>query len=372
VTTDVVMSADSHVIEPHDLWTEGVPERFRSRVPHLVREEETDRIVAEGLMMPPVGLLAGCARADDEVRLEGRWEEDVFRGGYDADERIRDMDRDGVAAEILYPTLGLQLYPQPDDDLLVAMLEAYNTWLAGFAARHPRRLYGVGMLLPERIDWSVQEVKRSVDAGLRGVMVPSIPPEGVSYWNEEFDPLWAAIEDSGLPLSMHASTSRLKPTNFDTRNPTDIVFYPVSAQYQFRDMIFSGLFERFPRLVVISAENDAGWLGHFLERMDSTYQRNYRMKPDVIRCKRPPSEIFRTNCAVTFTKEASAAVVAPLAGAEAIMWGSDYPHHSSTWPHSATVIETSVRRWSTPENAAKILCENVMRIYHLDQVDQPS
>ena len=222
------------------------------------------------------------------------------------------------------------------------------------------------MLLPERVEWSQREVKRSLDAGLRGVMVPSIPPEGVTYWSEDFDELWRTIEDSGLPLSMHASTSRLKPTNFDTRNPTDIVFYPVQAQYQFRDMIFSGLFERFPKLVVISAENDAGWLGHFLERMDSTFHRNYRMKPEVIRCSRPPSEIFRTNCGVTFTNEASAALVAPIAGPEAIMWGSDYPHHSSSWPNSPAVLDAVVRRWSTPENAALILSENVARIYGLN------
>lgn len=360
-----MISADSHVIEPHDLWTTRVPERFRERVPHLVREEHTDRLVAESLIMPPVGLLAGCARADDEVRLEGRWEVDVFEGGYDAASRIVDMDQDGITAEVLYPTLALQVYPQPDLDLLVAMLEAYNAWLAEFTAVVPDRLHGVAMILPERLEWSLQELKRSVDAGLKGVMVPSIPSEGTSYWSEDFDELWAAVEATGLPVSMHASTSRAQPTDFEKRNPTDIVFYPVQAQYQFRDMIFAGLFERFPDLAVISAENDAGWLAHFLERMDNAFHRNYRLNPDVIRCSRPPSEIFRANCGVTFTKESTPALIAPIAGADSMMWGSDYPHHSATWPHSAEVIDTTIRRLATPENAEKMLSLNVKRFYHL-------
>ncbi len=361
-----VISADSHVIEPHDLWSTRVPGQYRDRVPRLVREESTDRLLAEGLKMPPVGLLAGCARADDEVRLEGRWEEDVFRGGYDAAARLADMDRDGVLAEILYPTLGLQLYPQPDADLLVAMLEAYNGWLAEFSAQGQGRLHGVGMLLPERLEWSQHEVKRSIDAGLKGVMVPSIPPEGVSYWTEDFDDLWATIQASGLPVSMHASTSRAQPTDFEKRNPTDIVFYPVQAQYQFRDMIFAGLFERFPDLVVISAENDAGWLAHFLERMDNAFHRNYRLNPEVIRCTRPPSEVFATNCAVTFTKEAAPALIAPIAGADTMMWGSDYPHHAATWPNSQDILDRTVRGVATAENAQKMLHGNVARIYGLD------
>ena len=365
VTEPTVISADSHVIEPHDLWTTRVPPQFRDRVPHLVREATTDRLLAENLKMPPVGLLAGCARADDEVRLEGRWEEDVFPGGYDSAARIVDMDRDGVAQEILYPTLGLQLYPQPDLDLLVAMLEAYNTWIAEFAGGVPDRLHGIAMLLPERLEWSVQEVQRVVDAGLKGVMVPSIPPEGVSYWNPEFDPLWATIEAADLPLSMHASTTRVAPTDFEKRNPTDIVFYPVAAQHEFRDMIFAGLFERFPSLVVISAENDAGWLAHFLERMDNAFQRNYRLNPDVIRCSRPPSEVFATNCGVTFTKEAAPAVTAAINGADSIMWGSDYPHHSASWPNSQEILDRNVRKLATPENAGKLLHDNVARMYHL-------
>src|SRR5215213_4400679 len=109
-----VISSDSHVVEPHDLWQKRVEAKYKDRAPKLVREADTDRLVCAEAAMAPVGLLAGCARADDDVRYNGRWEEDVFVGGYDPKARLEDIKRDGVDAEVLYPTLALHMYPIED------------------------------------------------------------------------------------------------------------------------------------------------------------------------------------------------------------------------------------------------------------------
>ena len=93
-----VISSDSHVIEPHDLWQRLVEQRYRDRAPRLVSDADTDRFECDMADLPPVGLLAGCARRDEDVRMEGRWETDVFRGGYDPDVRLDDLARDGVDA----------------------------------------------------------------------------------------------------------------------------------------------------------------------------------------------------------------------------------------------------------------------------------
>ena len=137
-----VVSADSHVIEPHDLWQRPVVPEFRDRAPRLVRDTDTDRLECDQAQLPPVGLLAGCARGDDDVRWEGRWEEDVFPGGYDPELRLKDLARDGVDAEILYPTIGMQLYPIPDRDFQWALFRAYNTWLGEEFCATPRAVQG--------------------------------------------------------------------------------------------------------------------------------------------------------------------------------------------------------------------------------------
>ena len=135
---------------------------FRDRAPRLVRDTDTDRLECDQAQLPPVGLLAGCARGDDDVRWEGRWEEDVFPGGYDPELRLKDLARDGVDAEILYPTIGMQLNPIPDRDFQWTLFRAYNTWLGEeFCATHPERYKGVAMLNHEDVDGAVNELKRA-------------------------------------------------------------------------------------------------------------------------------------------------------------------------------------------------------------------
>jgi hypothetical protein len=133
-----IVSADSHVIEPHDLWQRLIEPEFRDRAPRLVRDDDTDRLVCDQAELPPVGLLAGCARGDDDVRWEGRWEEDVFVGGYDPKVRLDDLSRDGVDAEVLYPTIGMQMYPVADADFQWALFRTYNTWLGESSAAPTR------------------------------------------------------------------------------------------------------------------------------------------------------------------------------------------------------------------------------------------
>ena len=201
-----VISSDSHVVEPHDLWQEYTVERFRDRAPRLVHEETTDRLVCDGARLPPVGLLAGCMRADDEVRAKGRWDTDVYPGGWDPAVRMDALARDGVDAEVLYPTIAMQLYPIADVEFQWALLEAYNTWLADMIGDAPGVLFGIAMLSPDDLDRAVNEVARAKASGLSGVMIPVVRGEGTPYWNDEFDPLWAAAVDHGLPVSLHAAT----------------------------------------------------------------------------------------------------------------------------------------------------------------------
>jgi predicted TIM-barrel fold metal-dependent hydrolase len=293
--------------------------------------------------LPPIGMLAGCARGDDEVRMEGRWDEDIFPSGLDPDARLIDLARDGVDAEVLYPTVGMQLYPVSDPDFRWALFRAYNTWLADrFCARHPQRFKGVAMLDPDDVDRAITELERVAELGLAGVMLPLFSGEENPYYHPRFDRLWSAAIAHDMPVSLHASTTRDPGRRWENTTPTDAILTPVGIQRVLLDMVLHGLFDRFPDLRVVSVENEAGWAGSLLERADHFWQRNRKMTDrwgDTQFCASPPSEAFRRNVRLTFMRDRAAIRALELTGPEMLMWSSDFPHHVSTWPESRIVIE---------------------------------
>jgi hypothetical protein len=154
-----VISCDSHVIEPPDLWGERLPAKYRDRGPRIAHEANTDVILCDETVMPPVGLLAPPDRPNDQQRFEGRWDEDVPRGAYDPKARFADLERDGVDAEVLFPTLGMRLFPIEDSDFQWALFRAYNDWVAEtFVTPYPQRWKGVAMVNAEDVEGSVAEL----------------------------------------------------------------------------------------------------------------------------------------------------------------------------------------------------------------------
>jgi predicted TIM-barrel fold metal-dependent hydrolase len=360
-----VISADSHVIEPHDLWQRLVPSRFRTRAPRLVRAANTDRLECDQAELPPVGLLAGCARGDDDVRMEGRWDADVFVGGYDPKVRLADLERDGVDAEILYPTIAMQLYPIRDREFQAALFQAYNTWLAQeFCAAYPERFKGIAMLNPENVAGSVGEIERAARLGLAGVMVPLYLGESQDYAEARFDPLWAAAVDHQLPVSLHAATTRDVSRAWNKGTPTDAILQPVQAQRALLDMVMKGLFDRFPRLMMVSAESDVGWAGNVIERADFWWRRNQRIleQRHGTAIAHPPSHYFRHNVRVTFMRDRTGVLARDVIGLETMMWGNDFPHHVSTWPHSREVLDEHFAG-TPPEVRERIVRDNVRELY---------
>jgi predicted TIM-barrel fold metal-dependent hydrolase len=356
-----VISADSHVVEPHDLWQRYTVSTLRDRAPRLERGPDTDRLVCEGVRLPPVGLLAGCMRRDEEVRAKGRWEDDVYPGGYDPHIRLEALQRDGVDAEVLYPTIAMQLYPMPDLELQWALFEAYNTWLSEFVAEVPDRFFGIAMLTPDDLDHAVVETKRARELGLSGVMIPVIRGEGIPYWDERFDPLWAAAVDQGLPVSLHAATSRDPEKRWDVKSAALSVLQTVEIEHVLLELIYAGVFDRFPGLKVVSAENDVGWAGHMLERADYWFHRNRKLLKD-IRCNRPPSEYFHENIRATFMRDRTAVLSREVVGTESLLWGNDFPHHVSTWPNSKRELDEQLDGQPAEVRQA-IVRDNVRALY---------
>jgi predicted TIM-barrel fold metal-dependent hydrolase len=341
LTYDVI-SADSHVIEPYDLWDDRIPAAFRDKAPKLVREADRDVLVCEGTSLPSVSVLAGCFRADDEQRMTGRWDEDVPASAYDPQARLSDLAVDGVDAEVLFPTLGMNFFQLDEFDVRWALYRAYNDWLAEvFCRPYQGRFIGLGMMDCDDVDVAVAEMARAKEIGLSGVMIPMYSGADEPYWHERYDPLWAASVDLDMPINLHLLTSREKVKRSgpsSTPSPGQLMALASGIQPLLVDIIAYGVFDRFPDLILVSAENDAGWAAHVIESNDFKWQRVYQLIHGA-RSEHPPSHYFHQNIRLTFMRDRAAILAREIIGTHTMMWGNDFPHSTATWPHSKEVLD---------------------------------
>ena len=365
-----IISSDNHVIEPPDLWTARIEAGYRDRAPRVVRDEDgNDWWWCEGIKgsTPSAGAQAGLRFEDPESLTLADKFENVRPGGYIPEEHVKDLDVDGIDVSILYPTVGLVLFGLVDDgQLLTALFKTYNDWLADFCKPYPRRLKGIAMLNVDDVDSSVKELERCAKMGLAGAMISVHPPEERSYKFPQYENLWAAAQDLDMPLSLHLGTNRPFPPPEHTT-----VAYMSNIDHWVRMsltyIIFSGVFERYPKLNVGSVEMELSWVPHFLDRIDYSYtQRPQEFRAEINLTKGLlPSEYFHSNVFLSFQEDALGIKMRDLIGVDQLMWGSDYPHVESTFPRSHEILD-EILIDCTKEERAKIAGGNAARLYHLD------
>jgi predicted TIM-barrel fold metal-dependent hydrolase len=360
-----VISGDSHVIEPPTLWVDYVDPEYRDRAPHIEQRDDTDVLVCEGLEFPPLSLYAGCLRGDDEVRTTGRWEEDIPRTAYDPALRRDAVVADGISGEVLFPTVGMAFYLLDDPKLRAGLFRGYNRWLADFCAAEPDFYRGLAALDVEDVHGAVDALEQARERGLRGAVVPLFAGTEERYSDPRFEPLWAAASALGMPVNIHRATSRDKNAVWTIGTLADrILRPPTEAQRVMLDLAFAGVFDRHPGMTLVSAENEAGWLGHMVEISDYWWTRNRAIlnDPDLIRCVNPPSYYARNNMAATFMRDRTAVLSHPVNGADSFIFGTDFPHHVSTWPNSIPTITEQLE--GVPSAVAdQITWQNSARLY---------
>ncbi len=360
------ISADSHITEPPNCYIDHIDPAYRETAPRVERHEKHgDVYVIDGMNTSiPMGLVAAAGIEPKDLRPGGVRFEDLHRGGWDASCRAADQDRDGVVAEIIYPTVGMLLCNHPDPAYKSACFEAYNRWLQAFCEAEPKRLFGIGQTALTSVAEGIEDFRRIKEMGFKGVMMPGEPGEA-DYDDPSYDALWEAAVDLGLPISFHILTS--KGSDFERpRGPKINAFQGVIRGCQ--DIIgmfcFAGVFERHPDLKLVCVEADAGWAPHFMYRMDHAYKRHrYWLKcPEM---EKLPSEYFRRNVYMTFQDDWSAFRVKDMLNVRRLMWANDFPHSDSTWPWSQEMLAEQTAHL-TDEEANWILRENVRELYALD------
>jgi predicted TIM-barrel fold metal-dependent hydrolase len=372
-----LISADNHVTEPFDLW-KRLPDDLRQLAPHLeVRDGRTCWVV-EGrtLMRFPV---PRALRRDtrwgegDEIPESeelGRLTEEeqlhdmLSSGARDPDSRLKDLDGDGIWAEVMYPNnLVFVLYRLQKPELQIAMCRLYNDWLIDTFGGN-ERFVPIATLPVLDIDASIAELQRTTAKGFRGAALPVHPDECDRPYNHpDYEPLWTKAAESGIPLHFHAGSGREQRP---ARNPGGAVInYVVTVAGAHETVCYltgSGVLARHPELRVAMVECGSGWLAWVLHAMDDAYREHHDMvnpKLDML-----PSEYFRRQGYVTFQNDPVGLHNVTFTGKDCLMWGSDYPHPEGTWPRSAEYLAAQMR--DVPHDVRlAVLWQNAAKLYDI-------
>ena len=238
-----IISADSHITEPPNTYTEHIDPAWRERAPKVIDHDRLGEVfVVEGMSRPlSLSTAAAAGKKPEDIKSSGAHFDDLHRGGWDPQVRMADQVRDGVAAEVIYPSIGMILCNLADLDYKRACMEAYNRWLAEFCGARPDRLLGLGQTAMRTPEEGIADLHAIRDLGLRGVMLPGAP--GVEdYDSPVYDEFWEAAIGLGLPLSFHILTMRSDAT----RGPKMAGFLSIvrGCQDVMAMLVMGGVFER--------------------------------------------------------------------------------------------------------------------------------
>jgi predicted TIM-barrel fold metal-dependent hydrolase len=354
-----IVSADAHANEPADLWATRIDAKYRDRVPRVIVDASGVKWrVSEG-------------HRPDRLRTDQLEGEDRLRqlAGADPEQRLRDMDRDGIDAEVIFPNKGLSMWATPDAAFAMAQCRVYNEWAWEVFARYNHRMSPAAAIATADLEGSLAEVQRVARLGFRALTLPCKPVWGAhdvdhpNYNLPVFDPLWAAIQDAGLPVTFHVSTGRdPRAARGNGGAVINYVSHSLSPTIEpVANLCASGVLSRFPRLRFATIEAGIGWVAWLLDAMDEAYRKHhFWVRP---RLTKLPSEYFREHGFASFQEDpAGLALAEPMKLADNFMWGNDYPHHEGTWPHSAEAIERTMGGLSDAARA-KVLGLNAARLF---------
>jgi len=376
-----LFSSDSHIVEPPDLWEGRLPKHLADRAPRVEAGDGGDFWYLDGhLLASFAGAHVGqrFVKSTNEMDTVAHFEE-IPLAAYTPSRYLLENELDGVWGAVIYPTAGLVLFNVPEGELLTALMKGYNDWLAEFCSEDPSRLKGVAMVNIDDVDDGIAELERAREIGLSGAMITSAPPSWQPYFSDAYDRFWAAAQDLDIPLSMHTSTERCDPrlgwVAYDLpqkgADPTWLLNRDATMRAALANLMFTGVFERFPRLKVGSIENELGWIPFFLDQLDFQYTQRANRFGDRFRIKDPdaiPSQYWRSNCFASFQEDANGMRMRDLIGVETLTWGSDYPHVESTFPRSREILGR-VFAGAAPDEVRMMTSTNTARLYGFEAPD---
>jgi len=372
-----IIDADAHVNEPPDLWQERVPSRWKERAPRVERTEKGDLWLFDGGKSKwPVGLTATAGLSYFQFAPMGQTYEKMRPGSFDTAARLEDLAADGIYAQVLYPSVtlrGAKIYSD-ERELQLACVRAYNEWLLEFCAGSDGRLIGQAIMPTSGLDDTLAELEWARKHGHRGAVI-SAYPNGSLELKPEDDRFWAAAQESGTPVAVHIGSFLRAAARETGAAWNSLAFVGRAAWIKAGghtldvacDLLFSGIFERFPRLKMLLVEANIGWIPTLLEQADDMFRR-YRWYTGAVKeMTAMPSEIFHRNFWSTFMMDSVGVELRHRMNLDHILWSTDYPHSGSDWPDSRITIERQFRGVPKAE-VKKMLHGNCKALYGLDHI----
>ena len=372
-----VISADCHIDLiwlPPDLFTANASAHLRDRMPYVTNGEDGPQWVSRsgsnfGLMngMGSAGRLyvPGQIHRSDRMASTGLYEDGRrgIRRLTDPDLRLRDQDLDGVQGEVLYGILGATGRLN-DPEAATEVVRIYNQWLADFCDTHPERFAGIACVPGHNMSSAIEELERVGKRGsVRGVEIP-LHKDMNPLWDPYWEPLWAAVNELDLPMHFHTiGTDHPETQGFplQVQRAAWAVFitgFGIQMANVLMSMIFSGVFEKYPKLRLVIGESGIGWIPYVLEHMDLEWEDQFHDLSLTMK----PSDYWRRQCAATYQTDRIGIKLLDELGTENVMWGSDFPHPDGIWPDSQSVIDRELGH--LPENVRrKIVCDNAAALY---------
>ena len=375
-----VIDADAHVNEPPELWQERVPTKWKDRAPVLRHTEHGDLWEFDGGKERwPMGLTATAGLSFFQYHPMCNSYETMRPASFDPQARLADMDADGIYAQVIYPSVtlkGARIYSK-ERELQLACVRAYNEWLLEFCSGSGGRLIGQSIIPTTGIDDAVTELELAIKGEHRGAVISSFPNGSLNPASED-ERFWSLAQEAEFPIAIHIGSFLPDSPKADAGRGaawTGLRFVGKAAWTKAGgqtlgvvcDVLFSGIFEKFPRLAIMLVEANIGWIPTLLEQADDMFRRYRWYTGANAEMSGTPSEVFFRNFYATFMLDSVGVELRHRMNVDHLMWSTDFPHSGSDWPDSRITAERVFRGVPRAE-VKKMLHDNCKRLYKLDQI----
>lgn len=366
------ISADSHIVEPPHCYVDFIEPKFRDIAPRIEKNKYgVDSFVVEGMKTSlPLGLLAGAGIPAKELGKQRKANfDDLAPASWNPEARLAIQDEEKICGELIYASVGMVLCGLEDYEYKSACFNAYNRWLQTFCGAAPSRLFGLAQTAVASVDEAIEDFRRAKEMGMVGMMMTG-NPQHEDYDHPDYDTLWQCAVDLDMPVCFHILTmkghdvrSAFKPERGHSANGFMNIIRGV--QDIMGVFVFGGVFERHPKLKMVVAEGDAGWVPHYMYRADHGAERLGTGLEGII--SKPPSHYIRENIWFTFQDDETAYESPKMVNNNKLIWASDYPHTDSTYPRSQEILGKQMAKLTEAQKNA-IVHDNVAAVFNLQNV----